>query len=496
MSRRVHRFTADSAELPLFPVLTVLLAAVGVLCFLLLVVVRQAMLTAASDERLSSLRTARQRLQETLAALTAERQRLSLRQERQHAALRAAVEQRTALEHAIKSARDNLSALRATASALRTELTAKAEQAERLRKLLASRPQKAHRTPPLPRWRVMLEPSPHGRSKTPVFLHCRAHGVVLEPYGVRFEPAEFLAPGIGRSAFQQAIHALLRRLAEAGVHEPYPLLIVRPDGIQAFYVAADQLHRLGIAFGYELIEPNKRLDFEPIAQLPASELASIVQRARDAAARASNLAGRLPVFEPLRLGPGGTAHPAIPPAHTSHAARHRGQEAAGTRPVPNLPSPGVSTGACPPRAAPSSLRRALERSGVVDLLPRRRLAARRPTTHGTWKQSVPVLVARDALVLAGRALPSAPLEEAAERVLWLAEAQARPGRPGSLLLLEVQPELDCYVAPDGVQRYWGLRWQLARAGISTRFLLLNAWETATLEALLLGPHPPQAGSGG
>ncbi|HEY2146639.1 MAG TPA: hypothetical protein VGH32_01800, partial [Pirellulales bacterium] len=79
------------------------------------------------------------------------------------------------------------------------------------------------------------------------------------------------------------LRAIRDQLAAAGGQgDPYPLLIVRPDGIEMFYVARQAMASWASDFGYELIEQDRKLAFPA----PAAPLAQVEQAAlADARAR-------------------------------------------------------------------------------------------------------------------------------------------------------------------------------------------------------------------
>ncbi len=121
--------------------------------------------------------------------------------------------------------------------------------------------------------------------------------------------------------------------------------------------------------------------------------------------------------------------------------------------------------------------------------PRRDLLTVAPARGGVWEQPVHVLLDAADVIVPGE--PPLPWEdrsrsgEIAAFVLWSALNQARPDRAGGLLVLEVRPFLIVHVAPTAVERYWAIRFHLARAGIRTRFVLLNDWERTGLRAPML-----------
>jgi len=127
---------------------------------------------------------------------------------------------------------------------------------------------------------------PHGTHRRPIYLECRADAVVLQPEGVVFGADDFAGPlGSGNSldvALRAVREYLLRHQAfdrdETG--EPYPLLLVRPEGIEAYYAARAAMRSWASDFGYELIGADWQLEFPPSDPQLAAEVAQAVATAR------------------------------------------------------------------------------------------------------------------------------------------------------------------------------------------------------------------------
>ena len=113
---------------------------------------------------------------------------------------------------------------------------------------------------------------PNQTRRRPVYLECRADDVVLQPEGIVFSEADFDGPpGPGNplaSALRAAREYLgqrvrreggLRTAARDAAGEPYPLLLVRPSGIAAYYAARGAMKSWGSEFGYELIGDDWKL---------------------------------------------------------------------------------------------------------------------------------------------------------------------------------------------------------------------------------------------
>lgn len=162
---------------------------------------------------------------------------------------------------------------------------------------------------------------PNQTHRRPIYLECRADAVVLQPEGIELTVADFegpLGPGNPLAAALRAAreHLLAQRAFDPQLGEPYPMLLVRPDGIGAYYAARAAMKSWGADFGYELVGEDWKLAYPPsdpqLATVVRQEIASArVSQDRLAAAaprsygtrpkvalRASNRGGFVPADEP------------------------------------------------------------------------------------------------------------------------------------------------------------------------------------------------------
>jgi hypothetical protein len=122
---------------------------------------------------------------------------------------------------------------------------------------------------------------PNGTKRRPIYIECSQRGVVLQPEGLILGPEDFsgpLNPGNPLDAALRAIRETWRRSGEPG--EPYPLLVVRPDGIVAYQAARQALRGWDDEFGYELVDGEKRLDYGSPNPAMQQMLVQIVGSAR------------------------------------------------------------------------------------------------------------------------------------------------------------------------------------------------------------------------
>ncbi len=159
---------------------------------------------------------------------------------------------------------------------------------------------------------------PHGTQRRPIYIECREDRVVLQPEGVQLEEADFLGPLGPGNPLAAGVRAAVEYYANAYANEagqdqqPYPLLLVRPDGIEMYYEVRRALASWGPNFGYELVDGDWQLEFPPAnAQLAnAQQLAIEMARARQrelAAAAPTRFLGAGGIAAATGSGSGGDA---------------------------------------------------------------------------------------------------------------------------------------------------------------------------------------------
>ncbi len=305
----------SAAGISLFPFLAVLVCTMGALIVLLVIVVRQAAWHA---------QRARQSVAEHHAA---QQEELQQQQEEEKWRTDVLLQQRQEQTQRLADRRlelgyleDHLRSLRQSWDRVAAELRALEETAEkqpvdfqaleaeqnRLQQQIAA----AERNLEVARRRATDEPpcyaiipytGPHGTRRPPIYLECTGDGVVLQPEGIRFTPADFegpMGPGNPLDAALLAVrqyHALIHNSAtgESGgeSNEPYPLLIVRPDGAFAFARARGAIKSWEDEVGFELVSADMKLAYPPAD----AELARVVQEAiRDARRRQEIMAAAAP----------------------------------------------------------------------------------------------------------------------------------------------------------------------------------------------------------
>jgi hypothetical protein len=143
----------------------------------------------------------------------------------------------------------------------------------------------------------------NGTFRRPVYIECTADAVTIQPEGIRLTVEDFDGPlrsGNPLAAAVRAAHEELNgRAAAAGqtaMPDPYPLLIVRPNGAAAYAAALDAIRSWDSDYGYEFVEASWKLKFPE----PDPRLAQVMAHAVDEARQRQALLARV---APRRYGP-------------------------------------------------------------------------------------------------------------------------------------------------------------------------------------------------
>ncbi|MBN2476499.1 MAG: hypothetical protein JXB62_17930 [Pirellulales bacterium] len=285
-----------AAGVSLFPFLAVLICTMGALILLLVVIARRARIQAAQtaaaeqSQQEEQLRLAREDTQWAVEQLSASREqtarqvdeaRLELGHIEDHARR---LRDRVAQLQAAYLELDTLDDKRVQpGSQLKTQLEqVRAEIAETERRLAELRQAAAQRRRS---YAIVPYRGSHETYRRPIYIECREDAVVLQPEGTALTTDDFSGPMGPGNPLAAALRAVREHLLAQGEFdpensgEPYPLLLIRPDGIGAYYAARTAMDSWGSEFGYELIGEDWRLDFGP----PDPELAQVVRQAIDTA---------------------------------------------------------------------------------------------------------------------------------------------------------------------------------------------------------------------
>jgi hypothetical protein len=278
----------NSDAVSLFPFLAVLLCTMGALLVLLVVlaqkakqqaldnVVQQAhttprdLPTAAEETRqLEQQLEQLHRYQQQLATLRA---KMKSRQRDEQLRLSHLEEHTRRLEHELAKLYLASEQLKATEETQIVDQEQAEHELARLRELLEEGRQELETLHEQSRgkrsYAIIPYRGPQGTVRRPIYVECSQEGVVIQPEGIRLTAKDFVAPFDSGNPLAKALRAardlLNARAAKAGESEPpdpYPLLVVRPDGIQQYAAARTAIESWDADFGYEFINKKWSLQY-------------------------------------------------------------------------------------------------------------------------------------------------------------------------------------------------------------------------------------------
>jgi len=280
MSKKVRR---QAIGVALFPFLAVLICTMGALIVLLVLLVQQASLDAqeivkerarsqqpAADPLAAERKAAQEKIEdeewrrgilegqrteraEELAAARLKAAHLADHIRRLTEQAQALMARATEIDRGEKSKTPDLTTEQNELNKLQAEIARRKAELEAKKKELAAKEKS---------YALIPYDGPNGTKRRPIYIECTRHGVVLHPEGLILGPDDFngpLNPGNPLDAGIRAIREAWIRSGEPG--EPYPLLVVRPDGIVAYQYARQALRGYDEEFGYELVGADKKLDY-------------------------------------------------------------------------------------------------------------------------------------------------------------------------------------------------------------------------------------------
>ena len=107
------------------------------------------------------------------------------------------------------------------------------------------------------------------RRRRPIYIECRAGAIVLQPDGVVLAARDFIIDAGPSNPLASALRPARDYYVNNGIRgrgeqgNPYPLLIIRPDGIQEQELARLAIMSWGGDFGYELVAQDWPLEYPP-----------------------------------------------------------------------------------------------------------------------------------------------------------------------------------------------------------------------------------------
>jgi hypothetical protein len=181
------------------------------------------------------------------------------------------------IEESSRALQDEFAKLERTAAALASQGATVTADDDTLRgleqRLTSSRESldkaRAGRDTKPPAYAVVPYAGRNGTHRRPLYIECCGDGVFLQPEGIRLSPGDFEGPPGPGNPLASALRAAREHVvaAQGGTNDPaaqpYPLLLVRPSGVMAYYAAREAIQSWGSDFGYQLIDEDWTLTFPP-----------------------------------------------------------------------------------------------------------------------------------------------------------------------------------------------------------------------------------------
>jgi hypothetical protein len=274
----MSRIRPDSGpSISLFPFLAVLLCTMGSLLVLLVLFSRAAQQPAGDEVAAKAAAAHADELAVAQDELAWRLQQLQSIRDRTADDLARARLQLAGVEEDARRITDELDALERTAEALAAgtqpdaadaEAVAKLEQtlADARAALDAERDDTAKKPAA---FAVVPYVGANGTHRRPLYIECCIDGVFLQPEGIRLGPADFEGPPGPGNPLASALRAAREHIASAPGEtgapqmQPYPLLLVRPSGVMAYYAAREAIQSWGSEFGYQFIDEEWQLAYPP-----------------------------------------------------------------------------------------------------------------------------------------------------------------------------------------------------------------------------------------
>ncbi|HXT61291.1 MAG TPA: hypothetical protein VN699_21800 [Pirellulales bacterium] len=270
---------SGAAGVSLFPFLAVLLCTMGALIVVLVVIARQARLQLAEGDAVGAPSPVREELESQQADLQWRIEVLGESRSRTREQLEG---QRAELSHLEDHARRLQNQLEELDGARRQfdQLAAGGElegdrlkrEIERIEKKISDKQKELDKAIKKAgsggdSYAVVAYHGPNETRRRPIYIECRREGVIFQPEGLVLTERDFegnLGPSSPMSCALRAAREYLARNQLPGEEgTPYPLLLVRPDGIAAYEAAHVTLVESGSEFGYELVGQDWPLEFPP-----------------------------------------------------------------------------------------------------------------------------------------------------------------------------------------------------------------------------------------
>ncbi len=139
----------------------------------------------------------------------------------------------------------------------------------------------------------------NGTFRQPIYIECTKEAVTIQPEGIQLKAIDFDGPvrsgnplAAAMRAAREELNARARAAGKADLPEPYPLVIVRPDGANAYAAAVSAIGAWDADYGYEFVPTDWKLEFPDSDPKLNQVMQHAVEQARDRQAMLAKVAPR------------------------------------------------------------------------------------------------------------------------------------------------------------------------------------------------------------
>ncbi len=282
----------DSSAPALFPFLAVFLCTIGALVLILVLTVADSHASAKreAEDAMMDVKDTADLMQVVFEELDAQREGVMAKVERRRRDLADIEDHIARLSKTLEQLWEKNQRIQSQASRTEKESSDKVTAVQELKKEIDQKKKELideiekHKNQK-PAFAVIPYVGSNGTSRRPVYLECTKDGVVIQPEGLLISLNDLRPPFGPGNPLDAALRVL--RLAYQqkdtifGITQPpYPLLIVRPDGIQTYALAREAMSGWDDQFGYELVDNAMELKFPPSPAELKDQLTSTVELAK------------------------------------------------------------------------------------------------------------------------------------------------------------------------------------------------------------------------
>ncbi len=265
----------------LFPFLAVLVCTLGTLILLLALVSQndgkataaatQPAIPSAAEETVAEMAEASEELDRRMSEAKWYREQIVAMRDQQTAELEERRTLQAHLEDHVRRLREDLKRLEAEVAIALASKDDKTEAADSIESIKAKIHEEETKISKLqseqatstPRIVIVPHKGPNGTDRRPVYVECRASGVYLQPENIAIDPKYLVEPSSVANPLAAALRTIrLHALQNYGdTVAPYPLIIVRPGGIETYAAVRGAMKDWDDQFGYELVPDDVKLAF-------------------------------------------------------------------------------------------------------------------------------------------------------------------------------------------------------------------------------------------